>query len=189
MNQAPPNGTEREAGRSLSLKVFRRRTAAAAALVVLVLGATLLFFNVAYESRLGPRQPVAFSHRVHATDKTISCLVCHDRAPWSRRAGIPALETCMLCHLRIIVSHPQIRKVRDHYFENVPLEWVKVAGVPDFTFFDHSAHLRRAVDCGHCHGDVARMDRVATANLFTMGFCVGCHKRNGVSHDCLVCHR
>ena len=142
-----------------------------------------------YPGQIGPAQPMAFSHRVHATDKEISCLVCHAEAPVGSRAGIPPLETCMLCHEHVIVTHPEIRKLRAAYVRRQPIAWAQVYNVPEFVFFNHAAHVRRQVDCGTCHGNVREMDRVVQAHEFTMGFCVQCHRDNGVSHDCLICHR
>ena len=105
------------------------------------------------------------------------------------RAGVPALETCMLCHKRIIITHPEIRKLRALYDQRVPVEWVKVYELPEFVYYDHESHIRRQVDCGGCHGDVQAMDRLVPPRELTMGFCVQCHRDNKVSHDCLKCHR
>jgi predicted CXXCH cytochrome family protein len=105
------------------------------------------------------------------------------------RSGVPPLETCLLCHSRIIVDHPEIVKLRAYYDAGKPVEWVRVNDLPDFVYFDHSAHVRAGFDCGRCHGDVAGMDRVWLVHDFQMGFCVQCHRDNGFSHDCLICHR
>ncbi len=45
-----------------------------------------------------PRQPIAYSHRVHAGDLQIPCLYCHFGAEKSRHAGIPPANVCMNCH-------------------------------------------------------------------------------------------
>ncbi len=45
-----------------------------------------------------PRQPIAFSHRLHAGELQISCFYCHYAAQTSRHAGIPAASICMNCH-------------------------------------------------------------------------------------------
>ena len=142
-----------------------------------------------YPAALGPAQPIAFSHRLHATDKEISCLVCHPGVVSTARAGVPPLETCMLCHSRVIVHHPEIEKLRAHYEQGDPVEWVRVNAVPDFVYFVHEVHVRRGFDCGRCHGEVSRMDRVAPVYDLKMGFCVQCHRDTGASHDCLTCHR
>lgn len=45
-----------------------------------------------------PKQPIAFSHRLHAGELQIDCLYCHFGAETSRHAGIPATSVCMNCH-------------------------------------------------------------------------------------------
>ncbi len=45
-----------------------------------------------------PRQPIAFSHHLHAGELSIDCQYCHTVAENSRHAGIPAASVCMNCH-------------------------------------------------------------------------------------------
>jgi hypothetical protein len=142
-----------------------------------------------YPRIIGKAQPIAFSHRVHAGDKKISCVFCHSGAIDSPRAGVPPLETCMLCHSRIIIHHPEIEKLRAHYEKGTPVLWQRANDVPEFVFFNHEMHVLHGFDCGKCHGDVAAMDRIVPAYELTMGFCVQCHRDENFSHDCLVCHR
>ena len=156
--------------------------------LLIVLGMVLLYYFY-YPSRIGKEQPIPFSHRVHAGDKEISCLMCHTTVTEDARAGIPPLESCMLCHKRIIVTYPQVKELREHYFRNEPVEWVRVNDLPDYVYFDHSMHVLRGFDCGQCHGDVKSMDRIVQPQEFTMGYCVQCHRDNGASHDCNICHR
>ena len=66
---------------------------------------------------------------------------------------------------------------------------VRINELPDFVYFNHQVHVQAGFDCGKCHGDVAGMDRVAPAHPLDMGFCVGCHREQQFSHDCLRCHR
>ncbi|MFZ0389505.1 MAG: cytochrome c3 family protein [Calditrichia bacterium] len=155
----------------------------------LVLLAAFLFFQFYYESKIGPEQPVPFSHRVHANKKQISCVMCHQEVTRSAVAGIPPLETCMLCHSRIIIHHPEIENVRQHYFQRVPIIWEKVTFLPDFVYFNHSVHIQRGIDCGHCHGNIKEMDRVMQVQKFEMGFCIQCHRDNNATTDCFTCHR
>jgi predicted CXXCH cytochrome family protein len=153
----------------------------------LMLGMAALYYHK--PARFGLQQPIPFSHRVHAGDKQISCYFCHTEGPGGAQSGVPPLETCMLCHSRIIVQHPSIVALREHYTSGVPVEWLRVNDVPDFVFFDHSVHLGKGLDCGECHGAVNAMDRVVLAHDLNMGFCVQCHRDQGASHDCFVCHR
>ena len=165
----------------------------AAMALVLAGGALVLamagFYNFYYPRRIGAAQPIAFSHRVHAGDKRIGCVLCHPGVLEGRRAGVPSMDTCLLCHDRIITGHPEIRRLRERYDRGEPVEWREVYQLQEYVYFDHQAHVRRQVDCGACHGNVLEMDRVSEANRFTMGFCVQCHRDSSVSHDCLVCHR
>lgn len=142
-----------------------------------------------YPSIAGKLQPISFSHRVHATDKKISCVFCHPGVLRSPRAGVPALETCMLCHSKILLHHPEIEKLRKHYEKRIPVMWERVNTIPDFVYFNHEMHVRKGFDCGKCHGAVAQMDRVVEVYALTMGFCVQCHRDQQASHDCLMCHR
>lgn len=51
-----------------------------------------------------PRQPIAFSHRLHAGEMQMDCLYCHYGARWSRHAGIPPTGLCMNCHTAVTAS-------------------------------------------------------------------------------------
>ena len=150
---------------------------------------TAWFYNFYYQGLIGKAQPIPFSHRVHAGDKRIACIFCHSGTPTGQRAGVPPLETCMLCHQKIITEHPEIQNLRRHFDRREPVEWEEIYGLQEFVYFDHHAHIRRQVDCGKCHGNVQRMDRLIQYQEFTMGFCVQCHKDNAISHDCMKCHR
>ncbi len=86
-----------------------------------------------------------------------------------------------------------------------PIRWVRVDNLPDFVFFDHSAHVTRGVACQSCHGPVQAMERVRQEFDLSMGWCVNCHRANGltgsvalppvatppavhVTTDCSACH-
>jgi respiratory nitrate reductase gamma subunit len=78
------------------------------------------------------------------------------------------------------------------------IHWVKVHNLPNFTRFDHRAHVNAGVTCQHCHGAVETMERVRQVEDLSMGWCVQCHRdanQNGVagqtvhaSNDCTTCH-
>lgn len=149
--------------------------------------ATISFYFY-YPAQVGPEQPIPFSHRIHATQKQISCVLCHPGSIRSPHAGIPPLETCMLCHQKIIIHHPQVAKLRDHYFNRTPVEWARISYLPDIARFNHQVHLRKGFDCSKCHGEVAGMDRVYQVHNMNMGFCIGCHRQEKATHDCYTCH-
>jgi hypothetical protein len=158
--------------------------------IILLLGAMMVVYSFYRRGGMGPEQPVHFSHRVHVTDKKISCFMCHEGAADTKMAGIPPMQTCMLCHSRIIPQHPEIQKVRKSFDMNIPVYWNKVGErLPGYVFFNHAVHIAKKIDCSACHGNVNEMDRVKTVNDFDMNFCVKCHQENKASIDCYTCHR
>ncbi len=183
MGDKPINTEDKQYNRFYSLS----------AALALMAATSLLCMTVAYAyfftARIGPQQPIPFSHRIHAAEKKINCLFCHSEAVDTDSAGVPPLETCMLCHSKIIIHYPQIAKLREHYYDNLPVEWVRVNVLQEFVYFSHQAHIQSGIDCGKCHGNVAEMDRVIMKKPFQMGFCVQCHRDTKVSNDCLMCHR
>jgi hypothetical protein len=79
----------------------------AAISAALLMGAILI-----YPGDVGIKQPIPFSHRVHAGNKGIGCVMCHPHALTRPVAGIPPVETCMLCHMRIIIHYPPVEDPR-----------------------------------------------------------------------------
>lgn len=55
-----------------------------------------------------PKQPIAYSHRLHAGDLQIDCKFCHSAAELSRYAGIPASDVCMKCHRYVTAPYDQL---------------------------------------------------------------------------------
>ena len=48
--------------------------------------------------------------------------------------------------------------------------------MPDFVYFDHSAHVTKGIGCEECHGRVDEMARVYQARPLTMAWCLTCHR-------------
>lgn len=163
-----------------------------------------------------PRQPIAFSHRLHAGELQIACAHCHNSAERGPQAGFPPASVCMNCHKTVTgpmggkgVS-PELRKLYDFVGLDEklqpdprkmpqPIPWVRVHKLPDHACFDHRAHVKAGVACQHCHGPVETMERIRQESNLSMGWCVNCHReanRTGVrgqmvkaSLDCVACHR
>ena len=57
-----------------------------------------------------------------------------------------------------------------------PIRWVRVHDLPDYVYFDHSAHVSRGVGCVECHDRVDTMERVYQAKTLSMGWCLECHR-------------
>ncbi len=138
-----------------------------------------------------PRQPIAFSHRIHAGQYQINCQYCHDgvRRPGAA-AGVPSVQLCIGCHKLVAVNKPEVVKIREAFQARKPIRWMRVVDLPDFVYFNHYPHIARGIKCQQCHGPVETMDRVLMVNkLDTMDYCVRCHRKNKASIDCYVCHR
>jgi len=131
-----------------------------------------LHTDVGYE----PKQPIPFSHRLHAGELGIDCRYCHSSVEKSASAGVPSTETCLKCHKTIKKDSPHILKLHESYAKNEPIEWVKVHQLPDYSYFDHSRHVNSGVSCVTCHGRVDKMEVVRIAKPLSMGWCLDCHR-------------
>ena len=121
-------------------------------------------------------QPVPFSHQHHVGGLGIDCRYCHASVEVSATAGIPPTKTCMNCHSQIWSDSPTLEPVRASFRNDTSIEWTKVNDLPDFVYFDHSAHVNRGVGCTTCHGRVDRQPLVAQAASLQMEWCLQCHR-------------
>ena len=154
---------------------------------LLVIG-FLYFFYASPATRVGPEQPIPFSHRLHAGHKAIECRFCHAYVDRSLHPGLPAVEKCLFCHTYIIANHPEIQKEHDYFNSATPTPWVKVFELPEHVLFNHERHIRKEVACESCHGEVREMDRLK-GERFQMGFCIQCHREKKANLGCwLACH-
>lgn len=139
-------------------------------------------------------QPIPFSHKRHAGRLRIDCRHCHDTVERSAFAGMPPVHTCMSCHSQVWKTAAMLEPVRAAERTGIVLPWVRVNDLPQFTYFDHSAHVNHGVGCEVCHGRVDQMDVVAPAVTFDMRWCLDCHRAQRGAEakrlmDCVTCHR
>ncbi len=128
--------------------------------------------NIGYQ----PEQPVAYSHALHAGELGIDCRYCHTSVESAAQASIPPTQTCMNCHKLIRSESEKLAPVIESYETGMPIEWVRVHNLPDFAYFNHSAHVRQGVGCVSCHGRVDKMEVVSQVESLTMGWCLDCHR-------------
>jgi hypothetical protein len=57
-----------------------------------------------------------------------------------------------------------------------PIPWVQIHKMPDYVYFNHSAHVNRGISCVECHGRINLMDEVYHAKPLSMSFCLDCHR-------------
>jgi len=149
-----------------------------------------LFFCGCAKQDTGPRQPIAFSHKIHAGDYKIACQYCHSGVRKTTTAYVPSVQLCMGCHQLVAATKPEVNKIRQDWEKNLPIEWSRVNRLADFVYFNHYPHIAKGIDCSKCHGDVASMSEVKpVVKVNNMTWCVDCHRENKASIDCYTCHR
>jgi len=171
MAQIFPRATNQIAKASIALGVV-----VAAMIVGIVLFA---FPRSAYVTRQkeAREQPVPFYHKHHVGGIGIDCRYCHTSVEHSATAGIPPTQTCMNCHSIIFKDSPTLEPVRASWRTNTSIPWVKVHDLPDFVYFNHSAHVNKGVGCTTCHGPIDEMSYVYAEKSLLMEWCLDCHRQ------------
>lgn len=153
-----------------------------------------------------PKQPIFYSHKVHAGINQINCMYCHGSVWESKHAGVPSLNICMNCHMAIseykgpklytaegdeVNGTAEIQKLYEYagFKPGKPwdpgkatsIEWTKIHNLPDHVAFSHAQHIRAGkVQCQTCHGEIQKMDEVYQFAPLSMGWCVNCHRESKV---------
>ena len=143
-------------------------------------------FSVGVQQGYAPKQPIAFSHKIHAGQYEIDCKYCHVGVTKGKNATIPSVNICMNCHNQIktgtLTGEGEIAKITAAYENNKPIEWVRIHNLPDLAYFNHAQHVNvGGVECQTCHGPVETMDVVKQHSLLTMGWCIDCHRKTDVN--------
>lgn len=143
-------------------------------------------FSIGVQQGYAPKQPIAFSHKIHAGQYEIDCKYCHTGVMKGKNANIPSPNICMNCHNQIkqgaITGEGEIAKLVNAYETNTPIEWVRIHNLPDLAYFNHAQHVNvGGVECQTCHGPIETMDVVKQHSLLTMGWCIDCHRKTDVN--------
>jgi mono/diheme cytochrome c family protein len=153
-------------------------------------------YTIGIQQNYQPKQPIAFSHKIHAGQYEIDCKYCHTGALKGKQANIPSPNICMNCHTQIKegtnTGTGEIAKIYAaigydptsgmYTGKQKPIEWVRIHNLPDLAYFNHSQHVNVAgVECQTCHGPIQEMDVVKQYSLLTMGWCIDCHRKTDVN--------
>lgn len=193
-------------------------------LAIVALGGLAYAFSNARKG-YEPRQPILFRHTrmagepVWVTDAKgnkvnnggfgIPCLYCHTMAYKGRHATLPSTAVCMNCHSNVGLDKEWVLKMKEYWDRGEPIPWIKVHDLPDFVYFDHSAHMnakdasgafkltsfdangKPIAACANCHGRVDQMEMVSVQTPFNMQWCLDCHRKPEINAptDCITCHR
>ena len=120
------------------------------------------------------------------------CVDCHLYALSGVRATIPNTRTCAGCHDEAMTESPVEARLIEYIDADEPIPWQKVYWVPDHVYFSHRRHTVAAeIACTVCHGEVGdRTESLSRALVpISMDDCMHCHYEEGVSNDCILCHR
>ena len=152
------------------------------------------------DSAPGPKQPIPFSHELHAGQYQIDCMYCHSGTDRSASAGVPSVESCMGCHSQFGQDLEGVQILKQYWDDKQPIPWEQIHRVPEHVQFKHNRHVAADVPCQRCHGAVEEMDKVylvedtiwwpwlLPSKKLEMGWCIDCHRENQASQDCLTCH-
>lgn len=134
-------------------------------------------------------QPFDFSHQIHLS-KGAQCTDCHTGVETGPRAGLPNVNTCMICHSQIATDRPLIQQIADMQTKGVDFQWRRVYDYQPEAHvrFEHAPHIRAKVECSTCHGNQVEQTVARRMVDMDMGFCINCHKSKQASNDCLTCH-
>jgi hypothetical protein len=135
------------------------------------------FFSPQYtDVGYAPVQPVPYSHKIHVDKLGLDCQYCHTDVFKSKMSNIPSTQTCMNCHSQVKTESEKLAPVRESWESGEAIEWIRVHNLPDYAYFNHSAHVNVGVGCESCHGRVDKMDVVYQAKPLSMGWCLDCHR-------------
>ncbi len=172
-----------KAGFSAAIKNSAIRNAVALFFILMVTKASIDgLYGIGVQQGYAPKQPIAFSHKLHAGQYKIDCNYCHTGVNRGKSATIPSANICMNCHGEIKRESPEIQKIYTAIEENKPIEWVRVHNLPDLAYFNHAQHVNVGnVQCVQCHGDIDKMEVVEQRSSLTMGWCIDCHRKTDVN--------
>ena len=139
-------------------------------------------YGIGIQKGYAPKQPIAYSHKLHAGQYKIDCNYCHTGANKGKSATIPAANICMNCHGVIKKESPEIQKIYKAIEQDQPIEWIRVHNLPDLAYFNHAQHVNVGnLECQTCHGEIQKMEVVEQRSSLTMGWCIDCHRRTEVN--------
>ncbi|MBX2896131.1 MAG: c-type cytochrome [Cyclobacteriaceae bacterium] len=153
-------------------------------------------YSIGIQQNYQPKQPIAFSHKIHAGQYEIECRYCHTGALKGKQANIPSANICMNCHSQIRegtnTGTTEISKIYaaigydpatgSYTGKQKPIEWVRIHNLPDLAYFNHAQHNNvGGIECQTCHGPIEEMDVVKQYSLLTMGWCIDCHRKTDVN--------
>jgi hypothetical protein len=137
----------------------------------------------------------AFSHERHVTLEKLDCANCHADAMAAEDPGMPARDTCDVCHAEIDKDKPAARHI-DTLFAGDVFAAVHVNHLSSEIVFSHKAHASGKQACSDCHHGIEHSADVEQEASVRMDDCTQCHAQHkpaprssdGASDGCTLCH-
>ena len=131
-------------------------------------------------------QPLPYSHKTHV-GLGLKCTGCHTMPGKGEMASFPSESLCMGCHASVRKDSPHIRKLAEFVKEKRPVPWVRIYRLPDYVWFSHKVHMKKAT-CETCHGPVSERTVLKQEKPITMAACITCHDETEAPNECNTCH-
>ena len=137
-----------------------------------------------------PQQPSDFPPNIHVETGVACTEYCHESVTKGPEAGLPSVNTCLICHAAIATDKERIKTITALSEKGIDLAWQRVYGYTQAAHvkFNHAPHIRANVECSTCHGDIAHQTVAQRNVVLGMGDCVTCHREKKAPNDCLTCH-
>ena len=164
----------------------RSRAVRAAALLLVCVCAACAFLR----SILPGARRFAFSHERHVTIEKLDCANCHPDAFAADEPGMPARDTCEVCHSEIDAELPAGKRV-ETLFQGAEFAAAHAARLADEVVFSHWLHASGMQDCNACHVGIEHSDDVLDLPRVRMDDCTRCHAQRAVPDEerCAQCHQ
>ncbi|HJO15263.1 MAG TPA: cytochrome c3 family protein, partial [Phycisphaerales bacterium] len=73
-----------------------------------------------------PKQPIPFSHKIHAGQLGMDCRYCHNTVEVTAKAAIPPTQTCMNCHTQIHPESENLAPLWESYRIGRAVQWKRI---------------------------------------------------------------
>ncbi len=137
-----------------------------------------------------PARRFAFSHERHVTLEKLECANCHAEALAADEPGMPARDTCDVCHAEIDATLPPEKRIAT-LFHGAEFAAVHAQHLPGEVVFSHKQHAAGKQACNVCHRGIEHAQDVLALPHVTMDDCTRCHEQRALPAEqgCAQCHR
>jgi c(7)-type cytochrome triheme protein len=141
----------------------------------------------AFLRSIGGDGALAFSHARHVGGEKLDCANCHADALAADEPGMPAKDTCTVCHADIDAEKPPERHIQG-LFHGDDFAAVHASALAGEVVFSHKLHASGQA-CDACHLGIESNTRVSSLRPVRMDACTACHQSKKAPGECATCHK